>query len=347
MGVVGMPIAEFASPTDGAVPTYNAASDQFELQVGGGGGGANTELSNLASPTQINTTLESDTDNTDDLGTSSVAWRTAYIGTSIELGHPTENTLTASGGILSVEGVAQVNLSASQTLTNKTLTSPTINSPNLSADSVDAITEISASIRSGADTTLITGTAGVSGNLAQWNVDGDAVGSSIAAADVYSAGGADVAVTDGGTGSSTASGARTNLGLAIGSDVQAYDADTLFADVADSLTAGMTSTPLSDGTKSSGTYTPVFADRNLLYATNGGAHTLAAPSTGYGTLTLTYRNNGSAGNITFSGFDDVSGDDVSGSTFSGTVNGDSYDFIIRRTTDGTDDFVTCYVEGPK
>lgn len=41
----------------------------------------------------------------------------------------------------------------------------------------------------------------------------------------YRAGGTDVPVTDGGTGSSTASGARTNLGVVIGSDVQAYDAD--------------------------------------------------------------------------------------------------------------------------
>ena len=62
-----------------------------------------------------------------------------------------------------------------QTLTNKTLTSPTINSPALGADSVDAITEIASGLKSGADATLVTGTAGTSGNLAEWNADGDIV----------------------------------------------------------------------------------------------------------------------------------------------------------------------------
>lgn len=63
-------------------------------------------------------------------GTAILTSLTAPQFTTIELGHASDTTLSRSAaGIVAVEGVALVNLSTAQTLTNKTLTSPIINTP--------------------------------------------------------------------------------------------------------------------------------------------------------------------------------------------------------------------------
>lgn len=131
-----------------------------------------------------------------------------------------------------------------------------------------------------------------------------------------------ISVAKGGTGATSEADARTNLGLVIGTDVQAYDADTLKADTADVLTAGFAATPYNEGTKTTGTFTPNEANGNFQYAVNGGAHTLAPPTNNC-TLVVQYTNNGSAGAITTSGFTKVSG------SFT-TTNGDDFMCFITK-----------------
>ena len=116
---------------------------------------------------------------------------------------------------------------------------------------------------------------------------------------------------------------RASIGVAIGSDVQAFDADTLKADTADNLTAGFSTTVHDAGTKSSGTYTPDQDDGNIQKAVNGGAHTLA-PTVDDCAVIIQYTNNASAGTITTSGFTLVDGDDIS------TTNGDDFFFYLTK-----------------
>lgn len=94
------------------------------------------------------------------------------------------------------------------------------------------------------------------------------------------------------------------------------------------LTVGYAATPSSQGTKSSGTFTPSEANGCFQYATNGGAHTLAPPSNNT-TIVLDYVNNGSAGAITTSGFTKVNGDSFD------TTNGHTFRCFISKNQQGS------------
>lgn len=88
--------------------------------------------------------------------------------------------------------------------------------------------------------------------------------------------------------------------------------------------AGVTTTADDDGTQSSGTYTPTPVGGNMKLIVNGGAFTLAAPSAaGDYTLVIQITNNSSAGAITMSGFNKVTGN-----PFTTT---DGHDFFVYIT----------------
>ncbi len=139
------------------------------------------------------------------------------------------------------------------------------------------------------------------------------------------------------TGAISSGALKTALALAI-SDVsglqtaldgkEAADADILKKDVSATLAVGYKAASYDNGTKSSGTFTPDLANRNLQHYTNNGAHTLAPPADGP-SLVLDQINGASAGAVTRSGFTQVDGDTLT------TTNGHKFRHFITVGNGGS------------
>ena len=136
------------------------------------------------------------------------------MSSGIQVGHATDTTLTrSSAGVLAVEnnilyhaGGTDVPVTDGGTGASTAAGAAT----NLGLGTGDSPQFTAVNVGHASDTTLARLSAGdisVGGNR------------------VFRVGGADVPVADGGTGASDASGARTSLGLVIGTDVQAFDAE--------------------------------------------------------------------------------------------------------------------------
>lgn len=83
MGVVAMPIANFTTPTDGHVVSYNATNNEFELVAGGGGGLANVvedltpQLGGALDANAFNIGFDTGTGITDENGNEQLIFSTA------------------------------------------------------------------------------------------------------------------------------------------------------------------------------------------------------------------------------------------------------------------------------
>lgn len=208
--------------------TKTASQQSIKAYVdAGGGGGATTALDNLAS-VAINAALVLGTSDAFALGSATKQWSDLYLAEGGVINWDNgDATLTQTGNAVALAGATfgvtgangtlslsadtdggEFNLysSASGTLAIFGAAGETLNVNMLDGSLQVATIELGHAT----DTTLARSAAG------QVTIEGNVI---------YRAGGTDVPVADGGTGSSSASDARTALGLAIGSDVQAYDAE--------------------------------------------------------------------------------------------------------------------------
>ena len=152
-----------------------------------------------------------------------------------------------------------------------------------------------------------------------------------AGTDYYAPGSTDVAVADGGTGASDASGARTNLGLAIGSDVQQYNAN--LAAIA-GLTSAADKLPYFTGSGTAAVTAFTSYGRSLVDDADAAT---ARTTLGLGTIATQAANSVSISGGSITGITDLTvADGGTGvSTLTGIVKGNGTS-AFSAATEGTD-----------
>ena len=114
------------------------------------------------------------------------------------------------------------------------------------------------------------------------------------------------------------------------------DTNVLVSNATATITKGFTVTPFNNGSKTTGIFTPDPTNGNYQYYTNGGAHTIAAPTSDCAIDMLVINGASGAGAITMSGFK-TPGTGVSGATYATTAN--TWWMLSIRRVNGISTFI--------